>query len=164
MDGGKGARRCLNANGFGEEFRFVFIDLFDRFLIGAILWVFLSAGNPGTESVHALFDGADIALLSVIIEAVPAGWRSDAHGGAQLLEDECFRFERINGIPERPVFHNGFQGGVDFKIRYGVLPLPAQLDGLQFLRFGMEDADALGESQMRMIERKPVAIAFGLSL
>ena len=67
-----GASGGLNGNGIGKKLLSVFIDLCGHFLSSGVLRIVLAAGQPDAERLHTFFDGADVTLLSLVIEAMPA--------------------------------------------------------------------------------------------
>ena len=88
-----GAGGGLNGNRIGKKLLPVFIDLRDHFLSSGVLRIVLAAGKPVAERLHTFFDGADVALLSLVIEVMPARCCSDAHGFSQLLKDGDLLFD-----------------------------------------------------------------------
>ena len=71
----------------------VFIDPRDHFLSSGVPRIVLAAGKPDAERLHTFFDGADVALLSLVIEAMPARCCSNPHGFSQLLKDGDLFFD-----------------------------------------------------------------------
>lgn len=131
-----GAGGSLNGNGIGKKLLPVFIDLCDHFLSRGVLRIVFAADQPGAERLHTFFDAADVALLSLVIEAMPARCWSDAHGFSQLLKDGDLFFNDGNRLPKRPVLDDLLQVQVYLEVRLVVLPLAAQLDGLELFHFG----------------------------
>ena len=63
-----GTGGSLDKNRIGKELLPVLINLLDHFLSSGILAIVLAAGQPGPELRYTFLDGADMALLSLVIE------------------------------------------------------------------------------------------------
>ena len=84
----------LDGNRIGKKLLPVFIDLRDHFPSSpSSVDSPLRPDKPGAERLQTFFDGADVALLSLVIEAMPARCCSDPHGFSQLLKDADLFFD-----------------------------------------------------------------------